>query len=161
VFAYHVNDPQRYGVVHFSEQGHALSIEEKPIKPKSNYAVTGLYFYDSQVVDLAKSLNPSARGELEISDLNQLYLDQGVLRAEVMGRGVAWLDTGTHQSLLEATKFIEIIERRQGLKICCPEEIAYSLGYIDETQLRALAIQFNQNEYGQYLLKILDDTVFR
>lgn len=161
VFAYHVINPERYGVVHFDEQGNALGIEEKPEKPKSSYAVTGLYFYDSQVVDFAKSLKPSARGELEISDLNQLYLDQSVLRAEVIGRGVAWLDTGTHESLMEAAKFIEIIERRQGLKISCPEEIAYNLGYIDASQVRTLAKNFKQNEYGRYLLKILEGSVFR
>ena len=161
VFAYHVNDPERYGVVHFDGEGRALGIEEKPTNPKSNYAVTGLYFYDSQVVEFAKRLKPSARGELEISDLNQLYLDQSVLRAEVMGRGVAWLDTGTHESLMEAAKFIEIIERRQGLKISCPEEIAYKLGYIDASQVRTLAKNLKQNEYGKYLLKILEGSVFR
>lgn len=161
VFAYHVSDPERYGVVHFDGDGRALGIEEKPTNPKSNYAVTGLYFYDSQVVEFAKSLRPSARGELEISDLNQIYLDRSVLRAEIMGRGVAWLDTGTHESLMEAAKFIEIIERRQGLKISCPEEIAFNLGYIDASQVRTLAENLKQNEYGQYLLKILEDSVFR
>jgi glucose-1-phosphate thymidylyltransferase len=159
VFAYHVHDPARYGVVHFDTAGKALGIEEKPQKPKSNYAVTGLYFYDKNVVELAKSLKPSARGELEISDLNQLYLEQGRMQVEVMGRGTAWLDTGTHESLLEAAKFIEIIEKRQGLKICCPEEIAFEAGFIDAQQIRNLAGKLKQNEYGQYLLSILDDTI--
>jgi len=161
VFAYHVGDPERYGVVHFDEDGKALGIEEKPKKPKSNYAVTGLYFYDERVVEFARTLKPSARGELEISDLNQLYLDEGSLHVELMGRGTAWLDTGTHQSLLEAAKFIAIIEKRQGLKICCPEEIAFQAGYINEQQIRDLAAKLNQNEYGQYLLKILNDLVLR
>jgi glucose-1-phosphate thymidylyltransferase len=161
VFAYHVNDPERYGVVHFDNDGKALGIEEKPEIPKSNYAVTGLYFYDKNVVELAKSLKPSPRGELEISDLNQLYLEQGLMQVELMGRGTAWLDTGTHESLLEAAKFIEIIEKRQGLKVCCPEEIAFGAGYIDEDQVRHLAGKLNKNEYGQYLLKILNDSVIR
>lgn len=160
VFAYHVNDPERYGVVHFDKNGKALGIEEKPSAPKSNYAVTGIYFYDSDVVEVARSLKPSARGELEISDLNQVYLDQGALNVEVIGRGSAWLDTGTHESLLAAGKFIEIVEQRQGLKICCPEEIAYLSGFIDSAQMERLAEKLNKNEYGQYLLSVLDETVF-
>ena len=160
VFAYHVNDPERYGVVQFDSDNKAIGIEEKPSQPKSNYAVTGLYFYDSQVTELAKTLKPSERGELEITSLNRLYLEQGSLHVELMGRGVAWLDTGTHESLLEAATFIEIIERRQGLKVSCPEEIAYKLGYIDANQVRALATNLKQNAYGQYLLKMLDDKVF-
>ncbi len=160
VFAYHVNDPERYGVVQFDAGRNAIGIEEKPSEPKSNYAVTGLYFYDSKVTALAKSLKPSARGELEITDLNRLYLEQDALQVVLMGRGVAWLDTGTHESLLEAATFIEIIERRQGLKISCPEEIAYNLGYINADQVRALAANLKQNEYGQYLLSMLDDKIF-
>ena len=160
MFAYHVTDPERYGVVHFDKHGKALGIEEKPAAPKSNYAVTGIYFYDAQVVDLAKSLQPSARGELEISDLNQKYLDQGSLNVEVIGRGSAWLDTGTHESLLAAAKFIEVVEQRQGLKICCPEEIAYLSGFIDADQVRALADKLQQNEYGRYLLGVLEERVF-
>jgi len=160
VFAYHVNDPERYGVVQFDADRKAIGIEEKPSQPKSNYAVTGLYFYDSQVTEMARALKPSARGELEITDLNRLYLEQGELHVELMGRGVAWLDTGTHESLMEAAKFIEVIQHRQGLKISCPEEIAYQLGYIDAGQLKAVADGLKQNEYGQYLLKIVDDTVF-
>jgi len=160
VFAYHVDDPERYGVVHFDEDKKAIGIEEKPSQPKSNYAVTGLYFYDSQVTELAKALKPSERGELEITDLNRLYLEQGSLHVELMGRGMAWLDTGTHEALLEAATFIEIIERRQGLKVSCPEEIAFKLGYIDANQVRSLATNLKQNEYGQYLLKMLDDKVF-
>ncbi len=160
VFAYHVDSPERYGVVQFDKNGKALGIEEKPSQPKSNYAVTGLYFYDNQVTDLAKSLQPSARGELEITDLNQLYLEKGDLQVELMGRGVAWLDTGTHESLMEAANFIEVIQRRQGLKISCPEEIAYKLGYIDAGQVELVASKLKQNGYGQYLLKMLADTVF-
>jgi glucose-1-phosphate thymidylyltransferase len=160
VFAYHVEDPERYGVVQFDADKKAIGIEEKPTQPKSNYAVTGLYFYDEQVTELAKELKPSARGELEITDLNRVYLEQGALHVELMGRGVAWLDTGTHESLIEAANFIEIIQRRQGLKVSCPEEIAYKLGYIDAGQVESIAAGLKQNEYGRYLLKMLDDTVF-
>ena len=160
VFAYHVNDPERYGVVAFDKDGTALGIEEKPVAPQSNYAVTGIYFYDRHVVEYAKSLQPSARGELEITDLNRIYLAKGALNVEVIGRGSAWLDTGTHESLLAAAKFIEIVEQRQGLKICCPEEIAYHAGFINADQVRALAAELEQNEYGRYLLRILDETVF-
>ncbi len=160
VFAYHVNDPERYGVVAFDKDGTALGIEEKPVAPQSNYAVTGIYFYDHHVVEFAKSLEPSARGELEITDLNRMYLARGALNVEVIGRGSAWLDTGTHESLLAAAKFIEIVEQRQGLKICCPEEIAYHSGFIDADQVRALAAELEQNEYGRYLLRILDESVF-
>ena len=160
VFAYHVTDPERYGVVHFDENRKALGIEEKPVAPKSNYAVTGVYFYDDQVVSIAKALKPSVRGELEITDLNQRYLEQGQLNVEVIGRGSAWLDTGTHESLLEAAKFIEIVEQRQGLKVCCPEEIAFASGFIDAEQVRALAAKLEQNDYGRYLLSVLDESVF-
>jgi len=160
VFAYHVTDPERYGVVHFDKNRKALGIEEKPAEPKSSYAVTGIYFYDDRVVDIAKALQPSARGELEITDLNRVYLEAGALNVEVIGRGSAWLDTGTHESLLEAGKFIEIVEQRQGLKICCPEEIAFLSGYITADKLRAHATTYNQNEYGRYLLRVLDETVF-
>ena len=155
VFAYHVDDPERYGVVAFDGQGRATSIEEKPKQPKSSYAVTGLYFYDSQVSDMAASLKPSARGELEISDLNRLYLERGQLTVERMGRGYAWLDTGTHESMLEASLFIQTIERRQGLKIACPEEIAYRLGYIDAEQLGTLAHGLGKSDYGRYLVRLL------
>jgi glucose-1-phosphate thymidylyltransferase len=160
VFAYHVKDPQRYGVVHFDDDGKALGIEEKPAKPKSSYAVTGLYFYDARVVDLAKSLKPSARGELEITDINRLYLEDGSLHVEVLGRGAAWLDTGTHDSLIEAAQFVQIIEHRQGLKICCPEEIAYKNGYIDEKQVAVLANNLGKSGYGDYLRVMLTDTRF-
>lgn len=160
VFAYHVDDPERYGVVQFDMDKKAIGIEEKPSNPKSSYAVTGLYFYDNQVTDLAKSLKPSLRDELEITDLNRLYLEQGELQVELMGRGVAWLDTGTHESLIEAANFIEVIQRRQGLKISCPEEIAYKLGYIDAGQVESIAAGLKQNEYGKYLLKMLSDQVY-
>ena len=155
VFAYHVKDPQRYGVVHFDPKGRALDIEEKPTQPKSNYAVTGLYFYDNDVVKIAASLKPSARGEYEITDVNRAYLANGSLRVELFGRGVAWLDTGTHESLLQAAMFIEAIESRQGLKVCCPEEIAYRAGYIDEAALEKLAKPLAKTGYGEYLLGLL------
>ena len=157
VFATHVHDPERYGVVAFDGQGRATSLEEKPKEPKSNYAVTGLYFYDNAVVDLAANLKPSARGELEITDLNRLYLESGQLSVEIMGRGFAWLDTGTHESLNEASNFIETIEHRQSLKVCCPEEIAYRKGFIDAAQLERLAQPLAKNEYGQYLLRLIKE----
>lgn len=157
VFGYYVKDPQRYGVVDFNEEGKVLSLEEKPAQPKSNYAVTGLYFYSNDVIEKAKSLKPSPRGELEITDLNKCYLDEGRLNVELMGRGIAWLDTGTHDSLLQASNFIATIEQRQGLKIACIEEIAYRKGYIDKTQLEALAKPMEKNQYGQYLLQIAQE----
>ena len=160
VFAYHVKDPERYGVVHFDEHGRALGIEEKPTNPKSRYAVTGLYFYDSRVVEMARNLKPSARGELEITDINQMYLDSGSLHVKVMGRGAAWLDTGRHDSLLEAAQFVQIIERRQGLKICCPEEEAYQNGFIDDTQVLELARKLGKSGYGDYLRGLLEDKTF-
>lgn len=157
VFAYYVRDPERYGVVSFDASGRAESIEEKPLEPKSHYAVTGLYFYDHHVVELAKGLQPSARGELEITDLNRQYLQQGDLRVEMLSRGIAWLDTGTHQSLLDAANFVRVIEERQGLKIACPEEIAYRQGFIDESGLREAASRFESSGYGSYLLEILKE----
>ncbi len=160
VFAYHVQDPERYGVVDFDSGGKVRSLEEKPKQPKSSYAVTGLYFYDQQVVDLAKSLKPSLRGELEITDLNRIYLEQGQLNVEVMGRGYAWLDTGTHESLLDASQFIATLENRQGLKVACPEEIAFRQQWIDAAQLEELAQPLTKNGYGQYLLRVLKEKLF-
>ena len=160
VFAYPVLDPERYGVVEFDANRKAISIEEKPLKPKSRYAVTGIYFYDAQVVSVAEGLKPSPRGELEITDVNKWYLERGELRTELLGRGMAWLDTGTHDSLLEASMFIQTIEKRQGLKVACPEEIAYRQGYIDAEQLRALGAKIAKSTYGQYLMRVLEDTVY-
>ena len=160
VFAYRVHDPERYGVAEFDDQLRVLSLEEKPLKPKSHYAVTGLYFYDTQVCDLARDLKPSPRGELEITDLNRLYLEKGQLSCELMGRGMAWLDTGTHESLLEASQYIATLEKRQGLKIACPEEIAYRRGWITAAQVEALAKPMLKNSYGQYLIQMLSDKVY-
>jgi glucose-1-phosphate thymidylyltransferase len=160
VFAYPVLDPERYGVVEFDSNRRAVSIEEKPLKPKSRYAVTGIYFYDAQVVGVAEGLKPSARGELEITDVNRWYLERGQLRTELLGRGTAWLDTGTHDSLLDASMFIQTIEKRQGLKVACPEEIVYRLGYIDADQLRTLAAKIAKSTYGQYLLRVAEETVY-
>lgn len=159
VFAYHINDPERYGVVEFDDRGQALGIEEKPAKPRSNYAVTGLYFYDEQAFEFAKQLKPSARGELEITDLNREYLSRGQLQVRVMGRGYAWLDTGTHESLIAAATFIEAIENRQALKVACPEEIAYRQGFITAAQVRELARPLQNTQYGKYLLRMLEERV--
>lgn len=160
VFAYHVHDPERYGVIEFDASGRAISLEEKPLQPKSNYAVTGLYFYDNQVIDIARDLKPSARGELEITDVNRIYLERNQLNVKVMGRGHAWLDTGTHESLLDASQFIATIEKRQGLKVACPEEIAYRQGWIDSSALELLAQSLSKNQYGQYLLGVLKEKKF-
>jgi glucose-1-phosphate thymidylyltransferase len=160
VFAYHVQDPERYGVVEFDAQGKAVSLEEKPLSPKSSYAVTGLYFYGADVVKRAKTLTPSARGELEITDLNRLYLEEGALHVEIMGRGYAWLDTGTHESVLTASQFIATVEHRQGLKVACPEEIAYRNKWIDAAQLEQLAQPLLKNGYGKYLVRVLNEPIF-
>ncbi|OFJ49544.1 glucose-1-phosphate thymidylyltransferase [Janthinobacterium lividum] len=159
IFAYHVQDPERYGVIDFDAAGKAISLEEKPLQPKSNYAVTGLYFYNNQVVDIAASLKPSARGELEITDVNRIYMEREQLNVAIMGRGFAWLDTGTHDSLLEASNFIQTIEHRQGLKVACPEEIAFRKGFIDAAQLEKLAQPLSKNPYGKYLLNLLKEEI--
>ncbi|PLK49134.1 glucose-1-phosphate thymidylyltransferase RfbA [Uliginosibacterium sp. TH139] len=160
VFAYPVSDPERYGVVEFDAEGHAISLEEKPKAPRSRYAVTGLYFYDQQVVEFARNLKPSARGELEITDLNRIYLEKNQLDVQMLGRGDAWLDTGTHDSLIEAGQFIQTLEKRQGLKVCCPEEICWRNGWIDDAQMAEQAKRLGKSGYGQYLLKVLDEKVF-
>jgi glucose-1-phosphate thymidylyltransferase len=160
VFAYPVQDPERYGVIEFDESGRAISIEEKPAKPRSRYAVTGLYFFDNRVIEVARALKPSQRGELEITDVNRAYLERGELQVVVLGRGHAWLDTGTHDSLVEASLYVQTIEKRQGLKICCPEEIAFRMGYITASQLESLARPLLKNGYGQYLMSVLNDRVF-
>lgn len=157
VFAYRVNNPEAYGVVEFDSNGRATSIEEKPVKPKSNYAITGLYFYDNQVLSIARDLQPSARGELEITDVNSVYLKSNTLTVAILGRGVAWLDTGTHETLLEASQFVETLEKRQGLRIACPEEVAYRMGYIDAAQVERLAEPYKKTGYGRYLLSILQE----
>tara|TARA_R100000900_G_scaffold1439_1_gene2978 strand:+ start:11378 stop:12256 length:879 start_codon:yes stop_codon:yes gene_type:complete len=161
VFGYHVKNPQAYGVVEFSADGQVLSVEEKPQKPKSSYAITGLYFYDNRVIEIARNIKPSVRGELEITDVNRNYLEAGELTVEIFGRGAAWLDTGTHDNLLAAGQFVQTIEERQGLKIACPEEIAYRMGYIDAEQLQALAEPLQKSGYGEYLLQVLSEQVFR
>lgn len=159
IFAYLVRDPERYGVIEFDDEGMALSIEEKPSHPKSNFAVPGLYFYDNRVLEIAKNLKPSPRGELEITDINRTYLEGGELRVEVLGRGTAWLDAGTHESLLESSQFVHALQERQGMQISCPEEIAYRMGYIDADQVRATALTMQGNEYGQYLLRLVDENL--
>lgn len=160
IFAYYVQDPERYGVAEFGDQGQVISLEEKPVQPKSNYAVTGLYFYDEQVVDYVKLIKPSNRGELEITDLNKIYLEQGALSVELMGRGYAWLDTGTHESMIEAHQYVKTIEHRQGLKIACPEEIAFRQKWIDSFQMEKLAAPMLNNKYGQYLMRVIKETIF-
>ena len=160
IFAYHVQNPERYGVAEFNNQGQVLSLEEKPVQPKSNYAITGLYFYDNKVIDYAKQIQPSGRGELEITDLNRIYLEQGALSVKLMGRGYAWLDTGTHESLIEAHQFVQTIENRQGLKIACPEEIAFNQNWIDSSQIKKLAAPMIKSGYGQYLMQVIKKAVF-